>query len=40
MDRGPGVGLALLVQPGVLRVPREAVDAPRAVRAGGRQLLV
>lgn len=38
--RRPGVRLPLLVQSGKLRVPGESVDAPRAVRAGGRELAV
>lgn len=35
---GPSVGLALLVQAGVVRVPGERLDAPRAEGAGGRHL--
>lgn len=38
--RRPGIRLPLLVQSGKLRVPGESVDAPRAVRAGGRELAV
>lgn len=37
---GPGVGLALLVQPGVVGVPGEGLDAPGAVGAGRRDLAV
>lgn len=38
--RRPGVGLSLLIQSRKLRVPREGVNAPRAVRAGGGKLPV
>lgn len=37
---GPGVCLALFVQPGVVRVPGEGLDAPGAEGAGGRDLTV
>lgn len=37
---GPGVGLALFVQPGVVGVPGEGLDAPGAEGAGGRDLAV
>lgn len=37
---GPGVSLALFVQPGVVRVPGEGLDAPGAEGAGGRDLAV
>lgn len=37
---GPGVGLALFVQTGVVRVPGEGFDAPGAEGAGGRDLTV
>lgn len=38
VGRRPGVRLSLLVQSGKLRVPREGVNAPCAVRAGGWNL--
>lgn len=37
---GPGVRLALFVQPGVVGVPGEGLDAPRAEGAGGRDVVV
>lgn len=37
---GPGVGLALFVQSGVVRVPGEGLDAPSTEGAGGRDLTV
>ena len=36
----PGVGLALLVQPGVVRLPGKGVDAPGAKATGGGELPV
>lgn len=36
----PGIGLALFVQPGVVRVPSESLNAPGAEGAGGRDLAV
>lgn len=36
--RRPGVRLSLLIQSGILRVPREGIDAPRAESAGGWKL--
>lgn len=40
VQRRPGVGLARLVQAGVVGVPGEGVDAPRLEDAGGCDLLV
>lgn len=37
---GPGVGLSLFVQPGVVGVPGEGLEAPGAEGAGGRDLAV
>ena len=37
---GPGVGLALLVQPGVVWLPGERLDAPGTKHAGGGDLAV
>lgn len=37
---GPGIGLALFVQPGVVGVPGEGLDAPGAEGAGRRDLSV
>lgn len=36
----PGVRLALFVQPGVVRVPGEGLNAPSAKGAGGRNLMI
>lgn len=40
VSRRPCISLPHLIQPGKLRVPRESINAPRAVRAGGWKLPV
>lgn len=37
---GPGIGLALFVQSGIVRIPGEGLDAPGPECAGGRDLAV